>query len=136
MITLLGSDDRWKPENLERQVSFLARHPEVNLVFTDVTIAGAEKPIPSLIDLMKVFPKLIHEKRQGDEFVLSSNSALVCCRRPDKARGPGARGQGDRVGCTAHCCGVDDHPLMRLRRILASSLVSSRTQGRRLLAVV
>jgi glycosyltransferase involved in cell wall biosynthesis len=77
-ITLLDSDDRWKPENLERQVAFLSRHPEVDIVFTDVTVVGAEKPIPSLIDLMKVFPKLIHEKRQGDEYVLSSRQMYVC----------------------------------------------------------
>jgi glycosyltransferase involved in cell wall biosynthesis len=78
VITLLDSDDRWKPENLEREVSFLLRHPEVDLVFTDVAIVDAEKPIPSLIDLMKAFPKLIHGKQQGDEYVLSSREMYIC----------------------------------------------------------
>ena len=78
IVALLDSDDTWKPENLARQVSFLSRHPEVDVVFTDVAIVGAGRKIPSLIGLMKVFPKLIHERWKGDEYVLSSREMYLC----------------------------------------------------------
>jgi hypothetical protein len=78
VITLLDSDDRWAPENLDRQVRFLMSHPEVDIVFTDVTVEGAGTPIPSLVNLMKVFQKLIGQKQRGHEFVLSSREMYIC----------------------------------------------------------
>jgi glycosyltransferase involved in cell wall biosynthesis len=77
-ITLLDSDDRWEPDNLERQVNFLERHPEVEVVFTDVTVVGAEKSIPSLIALMPVFSRLVNGKQKGVECVLSSREMYLC----------------------------------------------------------
>ena len=76
-IAFLDSDDIWRPTNLERQVGFLLRHPEVDAVFTDCTIVDGEQTIPSLISLMQAFPKLIkdeghtlslqyHEQKKGD----------------------------------------------------------------------
>lgn len=78
VITLLDSDDRWTPENLNRQVNFLQRHPEVDIVFTDVSVEGAGTSIPSLAALMKVFSKLIDRKPEGDGFVLSSREMYLC----------------------------------------------------------
>jgi glycosyltransferase involved in cell wall biosynthesis len=78
VITLLDSDDRWAPENLDRQVTFLQGHSEVDIVFTDVTVEGSGTSIPSLSALMKVFSKLINQKPQGDGFVLSSREMYLC----------------------------------------------------------
>ena len=77
-IAFLDSDDVWKPENLEREVGFLLRHPEVDAVFTDSTIVEDKKTIPSLTSLMKIFSKLIKEKSGGDEYVLSRREMYLC----------------------------------------------------------
>lgn len=78
VIAFLDSDDMWKPENLDRQVSFLVRHPEVDVVFTDVTIVDGASTIPSLIGLMKVFPRLVQKKPEAREYVLSSREMYLC----------------------------------------------------------
>jgi glycosyltransferase involved in cell wall biosynthesis len=77
-IAFLDSDDIWRPTNLERQVGFLLRHPEVDAVFTDCTIVDGEQTIPSLISLMQAFPKLIKGKLKGDEYVVSSREMYLC----------------------------------------------------------
>ncbi|MGA3293435.1 MAG: glycosyltransferase family 2 protein, partial [Candidatus Acidiferrales bacterium] len=59
ILGFLDSDDRWKADNLERQVGFLARHPEVGAVFSDVEIITSSGLIPSLTALMNSFPKLL-----------------------------------------------------------------------------
>jgi glycosyltransferase involved in cell wall biosynthesis len=78
LITLLDSDDKWMPDNLERQVRFFLAHPEVDVVFTDVKVEGAGTAIPSLINLMRVFPTLINRTKQGEEFVINNREMYIC----------------------------------------------------------
>lgn len=78
-IAFLDSDDMWMPENLERQVSFLARHPEVDAVFTDARIVeGTTEIAPSLISLMNKFPKLLQDKPKADEYVIGQREIYLC----------------------------------------------------------
>ncbi|MBI5709102.1 MAG: glycosyltransferase [Candidatus Eisenbacteria bacterium] len=41
-LALLDADDRWLPEKLERQLAFLARHPEVRWCGTDGQLVGQQ----------------------------------------------------------------------------------------------
>jgi glycosyltransferase involved in cell wall biosynthesis len=77
-LGFLDSDDQWKPNYLERQVSFLSRHPEADAVFSDVEIVAREEMIPSLIALMRSFPRLLHSKPLDEEYVLSPREMRVC----------------------------------------------------------
>ncbi len=43
-IALLDADDRWMPEFLERQVSYLDSHPSCDLVYCDAIVSG-ESPL-------------------------------------------------------------------------------------------
>jgi glycosyltransferase involved in cell wall biosynthesis len=55
-VAFLDHDDLWQPEKLERQAHYLARHPEVDVLYTDATEFDARGTIhPSYFDL---FPKL------------------------------------------------------------------------------
>jgi len=78
IIAFLDSDDRWKPDNLERQMGFLARHPEVDAVFSDVEIIAGSRVIPSLIGLMNSFPKLLQGKPRGSEHVFNQRQMYLC----------------------------------------------------------
>jgi glycosyltransferase involved in cell wall biosynthesis len=78
LVGFLDSDDLWKPDKLERQVSFFSRHPEVDVVFSDVEIAGGRKAIPSLVGLLKCFPKIIDGRQRAEEHVLSGREIYLC----------------------------------------------------------
>jgi glycosyltransferase involved in cell wall biosynthesis len=77
-IAFLDSDDMWTPQNLEREVSFLERHPEVDAVFTDARIVEGQQVTPSLISLMRIFPQLLAKKPKSDEYVLSNREMYLC----------------------------------------------------------
>ena len=78
LVGFLDSDDCWMPDYLERQVGFFLRHPEASAVFTDVKIVGDRETIPSLIALMKRFPKILERKPKSDEYVLDGQEIYLC----------------------------------------------------------
>jgi hypothetical protein len=55
----------------------MSRHPEVSAVFCDTEIHG-ETTMPSLIGLMKVFPKLLEANPKAEEFVFASRQIHLC----------------------------------------------------------
>ena len=78
LVGFLDSDDRWKPDYLERQVGFFERHPEVDAVFTDTEVRFSTWQAPSLISLMQAFPKLLKGHPDSEEVVLSSREMYLC----------------------------------------------------------
>jgi glycosyltransferase involved in cell wall biosynthesis len=78
IVGFLDSDDLWKPDYLDRLVCFFNRHPEVQVVFSDVEIIEEQRTIPSLINLMKSFPKHLKHRAAGNEYVLSNRQMYLC----------------------------------------------------------
>jgi glycosyltransferase involved in cell wall biosynthesis len=77
-VAFLDSDDIWKPSYLKRQIDFLSRHPELDAVFTDTEIQGANLRIPSLIGLMKRFPNLLVKQQGKSEYIFTSREMYLC----------------------------------------------------------
>jgi glycosyltransferase involved in cell wall biosynthesis len=77
-VGFLDSDDLWKPDKLERQVDFFARHPEVDVVFSDVEVAGGGEAIPSLVALMSRFQETLRRKSMAEECILSGREMYLC----------------------------------------------------------
>jgi len=49
LVAFLDSDDAWKPDKLAREVDFLARHPEVQGVFSDLEKHDGDVYVPSFM---------------------------------------------------------------------------------------
>ena len=64
LIALLDSDDLWAHDKLARQVSFLDRHPDVNVVCCDLVKFGEESSGP-FAHTMPVFSKLLQHIPPG-----------------------------------------------------------------------
>jgi glycosyltransferase involved in cell wall biosynthesis len=78
LIAFLDSDDVWKADYLERQVSFLARHPEADAVFTDTEIRNGMADAPSLIGLMRAFRRALQKYPVSQEYVLTERDMFIC----------------------------------------------------------
>jgi glycosyltransferase involved in cell wall biosynthesis len=77
LIALLDSDDWWARDKLARQVSFLDRHPDVNVVCCDLVKFGEESSGP-FAHTMPVFSQLLQIYRQGDECVIPRHDMYAC----------------------------------------------------------
>jgi glycosyltransferase involved in cell wall biosynthesis len=77
-VAFLDSDDLWKPEYLERQVDFLTRHPEADLVFSNTEVRGLDMEVPSLIDAMHVFPEFMRGNPNQPDYVISARQMYLC----------------------------------------------------------
>jgi glycosyltransferase involved in cell wall biosynthesis len=78
LIGILDSDDIWKPDYLEKLVDLLVRHPEVDLVFSDISIQDGPTFIPSTSALMKSFSRLLQTSPKASEYIFSSRQMYVC----------------------------------------------------------
>jgi GT2 family glycosyltransferase len=78
VIGFLDSDDLWKPDYLERLIGFLTSHDDLGGVFCDTEIVRRTETVPSLIGLMKCFPKLLASKEKAESYVLSSREMHLC----------------------------------------------------------
>jgi glycosyltransferase involved in cell wall biosynthesis len=77
LIALLDSDDLWARDKLARQVSFLERHPDVNVICCDLVKFGEESSGP-FAHTMPVFSQLLQRYRQGDECVIPRHEMYMC----------------------------------------------------------
>jgi glycosyltransferase involved in cell wall biosynthesis len=78
LIAFLDSDDLWKPSYLERQIKFLEKHPEVDVVFCDTETREPDGTLPSLMPLMRVFPNLIHRRPGIVEYIVPARQIYLC----------------------------------------------------------
>jgi glycosyltransferase involved in cell wall biosynthesis len=78
LVAFLDSDDLWKPDYLERQTNFLTRHPEVDAVFSDSMIDLTPAPIPSIVGLMTRFPRLLKNRGQDSEHIVTGRQMYLC----------------------------------------------------------
>jgi glycosyltransferase involved in cell wall biosynthesis len=77
LIAFLDSDDIWKPDYLDCHVSFLTRHPEIDLVFCDTEVPNGS-PSSRLMSYMRAFPKLLRDNPTAMEHVFSGREMFLC----------------------------------------------------------
>jgi glycosyltransferase involved in cell wall biosynthesis len=78
LLAFLDSDDLWKPEYLDRQVRFLDAHPGIDIVFSDMELQEKSGTYPSLMGLMKCFPRMLQGKPGQEEYVFRGREMYVC----------------------------------------------------------
>ena len=70
LIAFLDSDDRWYPAKLAGEVSFLRRHPEVDVVFSDLEKRHGDVVFPSFMRQTAVFSRRLRNASYPDGLVL------------------------------------------------------------------
>ena len=77
LISFLDSDDLWRPDKLEREARFLARHPEVGVVFSDLEKHDGARFTPSFMRTTEVFSRWLREGFPAD-MVLTPREIYLC----------------------------------------------------------
>ena len=70
LIAFLDSDDRWYPDKLACEVGFLRRHPEVDVVFSDLEKRHGDAVFPSFMRQTSVFSRRLRHASYPDGLVL------------------------------------------------------------------
>jgi len=71
LVSFLDSDDLWKPDKLGREVEFLARHPDIGAVFSDLEKHDGAEFTPSFMRASAEFSRRLTRDRRADALVLS-----------------------------------------------------------------
>lgn len=77
VISFLDSDDLWKSEKLECEVSFFESHPEVKVVFSDLETYWGDTFIPSFMRCTLIFSKLLSDSSRQNNMVLSQRDIFL-----------------------------------------------------------
>lgn len=78
-IAFLDSDDLWKVNKLEEQIAFLSRHNDVDILFSDVEIEDTGTVIPSTMQFMKVFPRLLGKNAsEAGDYLFAGRQMYLC----------------------------------------------------------
>jgi len=77
LISFLDSDDLWKRDKLAREWHFLARHPEIGVVFSDLQKHDGTRFTPSFMRTTEVFSRWLREGIPGD-MVLTAREMYLC----------------------------------------------------------
>jgi glycosyltransferase involved in cell wall biosynthesis len=78
LIAFLDSDDLWHPDKLACEVAFLARHPEVDAVFTDLEKRHGDQVFPSFMRATAVFSRKLARAAYPDGLVLEPRDMRLC----------------------------------------------------------
>ncbi|PYM23912.1 MAG: hypothetical protein DMD78_10755 [Candidatus Rokuibacteriota bacterium] len=78
LISFLDSDDLWHPDKLACEVAFLARHPEVDAVFTDLEKHHGDQVFPSFMRETQVFSRRLLRAAYPEGLVLEPREMRLC----------------------------------------------------------
>ena len=78
LISFLDSDDLWHPDKLAAEVAFLARHPEVHAVFTDLEKRHGDHVFPSFMRQTSVFSRRLERAAYPEGLVLEARDMRLC----------------------------------------------------------
>src|ERR687887_1081438 len=70
VVAFLDSDDVWRPDKLERELAFLAAHPDVDAVFSDLEKHDGAVLVPSFMRASPIFSQRLGADRHPDGLVL------------------------------------------------------------------
>lgn len=70
IVSFLDSDDLWKPDKLEREVEFLARHRDVQAVFSDLEKRDGDLFVPSFMRASPLFGRWLGSASYPEGVVL------------------------------------------------------------------
>jgi hypothetical protein len=78
VVAFLDSDDLWHPGKLAAEVEFLAGHPEVDVVFSDLEKRHGDRVYPSFMRQTAVFSERLRGASYPDGLVLEPREMLLC----------------------------------------------------------
>jgi len=78
LVAFLDSDDLWHADKLACETAFLARHPEVDAVFTDLEKRHGDRVYPSFMRQTAVFSRRLHDAAYPDGLVLEPGEMRLC----------------------------------------------------------
>lgn len=77
IVAFLDSDNEWKPGKLRCELAFLARHPEVDAVVTDLEKHDGDVFVPSFMRASPLFSRRLLDARHRDGIVLPSREMYL-----------------------------------------------------------
>ncbi len=83
LISFLDSDDVWKPEKLEAEMAFLARHRGVTVVFSDAEKHDAGRFTPSFMRETPAFSRHLPRVISGDRRIVGRRTMVLCLLEED-----------------------------------------------------
>jgi glycosyltransferase involved in cell wall biosynthesis len=78
LVAFLDSDDLWHPDKLACEVAFLARHPGVDVVFTDLQKRDGDHVFPSFMRETAVFARHLGDATYPEGLVLEPRVMRLC----------------------------------------------------------
>ena len=78
LVAFLDSDDLWHADKLACEVAYLRRHPEVDVVFSDLEKRHGDRVYPSFMRQTAVFSRRLRGAAHPDGLVLESREMRLC----------------------------------------------------------
>jgi glycosyltransferase involved in cell wall biosynthesis len=78
LVAFLDSDDLWKPDKLDRELDFLARHREAGCVFSDLEKHDGGAFVASFMRATPVFSRMREACPPGGEVVFDQRAMYLC----------------------------------------------------------
>jgi glycosyltransferase involved in cell wall biosynthesis len=78
LVAFLDSDDLWRPDKLTREMEALVRHPDVDVVFSDLEKRHGDRVYPSFMRETAVFSRRLREASYPEGLVLEAREMRLC----------------------------------------------------------